>query len=195
MRTVFHDDEMATAEPCFHLADEVEVHDGGAVHADEACWVQLFGERLQRLANFKAGFRSMQLRIVAHGVDALDRRHRNETDATTLRSGDAVEVTRLRGLLAHLGDQTFDCAYIGGRVNAFARTLECGIETLGGEWFEQVICCVDFERLQCVVVMRGDEDDGEAMLPYEFGGELEAVHRGHLNIEEDQCGFQFAGFE
>src|SRR6185503_12700378 len=41
---VAQDRDQVAAEPVLHLAHAIEVHDRGAVHADEACRVQPLGE-------------------------------------------------------------------------------------------------------------------------------------------------------
>ncbi len=69
-----------------------------------------------------------------------------------------------------------------------ARVIEALLEAIAAERFQQVVERVDFEGLQRVLVVGGDEDDHRHLVGADLLDDPEAVDGGHLDVEEYQFG-------
>ena len=67
-----------------------------------------------------------------------------------------------------------------------ARALQRLGEALAVERLEQVVERADLERLERVLIVRGDEDDERHPLAADRLDDLEAVHLRHLDVEEHE---------
>ena len=70
------------------------------------------------------------------------------------------------------------------RARAFERLLEARLV----ERLEQEVQRVDLERADGMFVVRGHEDDGRHVVAVEVLDDIEAVHAGHLHVEEHEVG-------
>jgi len=171
---VFHDDEVAAAEPGLDLLHEIDVDDGGAVDADEFFGVEFLLEALQGLADFEGALACVEASVVAEGFDALDLGDGEETDAAVLRDRDAREEGWFGGA-AELREQELKGVGVDGAVDALADAIESFAEAVGGEGFEEIVDGVDFEGLERVLIVGGDEDDGGCAIGGKAGDDFEAV--------------------
>ena len=157
---VFHDDEVAAAEPGLDLLHEIDVDDGGAVDAEEPCGIELLFEALESLADFEGALACVEASVVAEGFDALDLGDGEEADAAVLRDGEARDEGWLGGT-AELGEKELKGVGVDTAVDAFADAIEGFAEAVGGERLEEIVDGVDFKGLQRVLIVgRDEEDDG-----------------------------------
>ncbi len=70
----------------------------------------------------------------------------------------------------------------------FARSDDCGFESVWLKRFEQVIERVGFKCADGVFVESGGEDDERQSLAGKFLQQLEAIHFRHLHVEENKVG-------
>ena len=82
----------------------------------------------------------------------------------------------------------------GGRAGGdlLPRALEDSLEALRIDRFEQVVEGLGFKGPQRVVIVRGQEDDVKTAGRRHRVEYREAVHVGHLHVEEDQVGIEAA---
>ena len=76
-----------------------------------------------------------------------------------------------------------------------ARSIHGRGETLLCEWLEQIVHRVNFKGAQGVLIMRGGEDNvglWRKVAGTELGGDIEAIHAGHLDIKKEQLRFRGA---
>jgi hypothetical protein len=182
---VFHDDEVAAAEPGLDLLDEIDVDDGGAVDAEELRGVELLFKALEGFADLEGALACVEACVVAKGFDAFDLGDRKEADAAVLCDGDAREEGRFGGA-AELGEEELEGVGVDGAVNAFADAIESFAEAVGREGFEEIVDGVDLKGLERVLIVGGDEDDGGRAFGGEAGDDLEAVLLGHADVEEEE---------
>ena len=187
LAAVFHDDEVAAAEPGLDLLHEGDVDDGGAVDADEFFGVEFLFEALEGFADFEGALACVKAGVVAEGFDAFDLGDGEETDAAVLGDGNACEKGWLGGA-AELGEKELKGIGVEGAVDALADAIEGLAEAVGGEGFEEIVDGVDFKGLERVLVVGGDEDDGGRAFGGKAGDDFEAVPLGHADVEEEEVG-------
>jgi hypothetical protein len=88
------------------------------------------------------------------------------------------------------------CTVVSNQLSAEEYLLACafdrGRQTFASEWFQKVVDGVNLEGAQRVLVMRGCEDNvwrWRGFAGTDLGGYIEAVHSGHLDVEEEELWF------
>ncbi len=96
---------------------------------------------------------------------------------------------------AHRADrfgQFFDARLV--RAKALG-ARECGHQALGTHRLHQVIERLYFECIQRVFVVGGDENHrGRVIALRQMARDLDAVHVGHVHVEQNDVGLQAVGF-
>src|ERR1044071_7186178 len=195
---VAQDDDVLAARVLVQLFDAVEVDDGGAVRAPEGLRVEALLKLLHAQAEQVRLAADVELDVVVVGLDPVHVRRVDEDDAAARLDHEARQVAALlsrrgdRGLFVRAAPeegaqalgQTLRLAQLDVRLRARERLAE----PLVGEGLEQVVERVHLERLERVGVVGGDEDDGRDSFQLYLREHVEAVHAGHLYVEEEEVG-------
>src|SRR6266480_2528398 len=191
---VVQDDHVLAAEIGLQLLDPLDVYDGRPVDAHEPRGVELRFEMLHGFAQRVPGAARMDLDVVALRFDPVDVLDAEDGHATARLDRETLQV------LTVAGDRRLprDSVQQGGepvaqRSDLALAHLLLGVrhrpaESLVVEGLEQIEQRVDLERPEGVLVVGGDEDHHRELRRVEPTEQREAVHLGHLDVEEQQVG-------
>src|SRR5215207_2405067 len=195
-----HDDVFA-AGVLVQLFDAVEVDDGGAVRAPEGLRVEPLFQFLHAQAQQVCAAPDVELDVVVVGLDPFHVGRVDEDDAATYLDHEARQVAALfarsdggrRLVLGARAPAQEGAEALGQSPRLAQLDLRLGArerlpEPLVGERLQEVVERVHLERLERVGVVGGDEDDGRDALQLDPREHAEAVHAGHLDVEEEEVG-------
>ncbi len=131
-----------------------------------------------------------QSHIVVLGFRVIEFSHRNDEDAGPVANRNPVEILQRRaGGCGKVVRRNWHGRQLSRK--PLVRALQCGVETVGADWFQEVVHSVNFERPNRESIVRGNEHHGPVR-----ANQLQhfkTVELRHLDIEEQQIGFELCG--
>ncbi|VXC79746.1 conserved hypothetical protein [Sphingomonas sp. AX6] len=187
-----------------HLLDQVEIDDGGAMHALETARVEAFFEILHRLAQDQRVVAGIDAHVIARRIDAFDRIDIDTEDLAAILDvdelfeaiGGVLVVARCRRHVAcrlrcDFGKHFLQFLHFG-LAALFGHALADAVERVGEPRFlhrlHQIVGGLRLERANRMVGIGGDEDEQWRFDLHQPLNDGKTVESGHLNVQENQVG-------